>query len=300
MKKGERSDRVRCVQILMGYPQADGEYTAEFAGYVKKWQAARGLKADGIAGKDTLRRLAFLQGTVSEKRGRRGKAVRALQAGLGMEEADGVFGAKTRQALSEWQQRNGLEADGVCGVMSWALLIAGIRTAKKPPDFKQYAAPWGKSMYSACGDAKQTMANSGCGPTAMADIAAALYEPGITPPELAKRSLAWGTRTKNSGTTAAFFDRCAKEYGAVGYERTTSLNRLIACLDAGGLAAVCVGKSKWTKGGHYLCVWRYDGTRFYINDPASASASRAKGTAEEIKNARKTFCLFYPGKEDNA
>ena len=44
---------------------------------------------------------------------------------------------------------------------------------------------------------------------------------------------------------------------------------------------------------HYCCIWGYSGDTFYINDPASSSSSRAKGTKTEIMNTRKGFYLFW-------
>ena len=44
---------------------------------------------------------------------------------------------------------------------------------------------------------------------------------------------------------------------------------------------------------HFCCIWKWDGKYFYINDPASAASSRAKGTESEVTKARKQFFIFY-------
>ena len=49
------------------------------------------------------------------KRGDRGKAVERVQAKLGVEPADGVFGRATERAVRRFQRRRGLTADGVVG-----------------------------------------------------------------------------------------------------------------------------------------------------------------------------------------
>lgn len=36
---------------------------------------------------------------------------------------DGIFGAKTQEAVKEFQKENGLEADGVVGVLTWTKLL---------------------------------------------------------------------------------------------------------------------------------------------------------------------------------
>lgn len=56
------------------------------------------------------------------KKGSRGEDVRALQKLLGVS-ADGIFGAKTDDALRSYQKKNGLASDGICGAKSWAKLL---------------------------------------------------------------------------------------------------------------------------------------------------------------------------------
>ena len=59
--------------------------------------------------------------------GSRGEEVRALQAQLGMPESeqDGIFGPRTEQALRAFQQRAGIQVDGIAGGQTQAALAAG-------------------------------------------------------------------------------------------------------------------------------------------------------------------------------
>ena len=55
------------------------------------------------------------------KMGSAGAPVRAIQHALGLH-IDGSFGAKTREAVVNWQRENRLIADGIVGAQTWALL----------------------------------------------------------------------------------------------------------------------------------------------------------------------------------
>jgi len=227
------------------------------------------------------------------KYGSRGDAVRRLQELLSVT-ADGIFGSKTEEALKAYQTENNLTADGICGSKTWGKLLGAEEPAFiQPVNYKQYDSRWASVMYSNHGDKKQTMKSSACGPTAMADIVATMVDSTVTPVTLAEKALAWGDRTYSSGTRWAFFKHIKAEYGFSRMLQTTSLDALKDCLATGGYAVVSFGKSKWTTSGHYCCIWKYDDKYFYINDPASSKASRAKGTYSEVKAARKTFFLFW-------
>ena len=244
------------------------------------------------------------------KRGSKGDAVELLQATLNAQgydcgEVDGVFGKRTKSAVEAFQKAHSLTVDGIVGRQTWTAL--GLMEAPvyadgtQPPDFKQYDSRWGSKMYSSHNDKAQTMKSSGCGPTAGADVVAAWWDKNATPWTCALLSLEWGTRTYDSGTSSTFFRKLQAKYGASKYQTTSSLDAAIQCLQEGGLVVVCFGPGasgkpgykKWTKGGHYCCIWKYDGEYFYINDPASASKDRAKGTRAEVQNARKGFYLFW-------
>lgn len=246
------------------------------------------------------------------RKGDRGEEVRLLQETLiaqgfdcGKAGADGIFGSGTKAAVKAFQTARSIGVDGVCGRQTWTalgLMEPPVYTeGVQPPDFKQYDSRWGKKMYSNHGDKSQTMASSGCGPTAMADIVAAWWDKYITPYDLAQKSLKWGTRTDNAGTSSTFFRKVQAEYGAGKYLTRSSLDDAIQCLQEGGLVVCCFGPGtkgkagyqKWTKDGHYCCIWKWDGNYFYINDPASASSARAKGTRAEVQACRKGFYLFW-------
>ena len=223
---------------------------------------------------------------------------------LGEQPCDCYTDALKSRVLS-FQRENGLSPDGVIGPKTWTRLIAGEPAASQspavqPPDYKQYDARWANQMYSSHGDRSQTLRSSGCGPSAMADVAAAWWDASLTPPALANLALKWGCRSYNSGISASFFKKCADHWRAASFLSTASITKAIEYLRSGGLVVVNLGcgtpgKSsyrKWTKQGHYCLLWAYENGRFRINDPASASPARASGTYAEIQDAKKRFFCF--------
>ena len=65
------------------------------------------------------------------KRGSRGEAVKQAQTllnqwGYDAGSADGIFGGNTENAVKEFQQNNGLTADGIVGKNTWAALQSGV------------------------------------------------------------------------------------------------------------------------------------------------------------------------------
>ena len=147
-------------------------------------------------------------------------------------------------------------------------------------------------MYSSHGDKSQTMKSSACGPTAMADVVATLVDPGVTPPLLADKALAWGDRSYGRGTNYSFFGHCAAEYG-LALKQSSGLSALEDCLRAGGYAVASMGKGYWTKGGHYICVWKSDGEYVWANDPASSKRVKQK-TSDFMRERKKLFCFIKP------
>ena len=266
------------------------------------WQTSHGCTPDGIIGDDTWRAIAKAAPTCSTSKNRISGYTMAIQLLLGGNlTADAIYGPRTKAAVAAYQSAHNLTADGICGPKTWNEVIVGAEQpapAKftKPKDFKQYSKPWGPKMYSNHGDKEQTMANSGCGPTSMADIVYTMKDNTITPYTLAELAMKWGDRTYNCGTDWKFFKPDIAEYYQFSKViKTATLANMKACLDAGGYAVCSMAPGYWTSFGHFITAWKYDDTYIYANDPNSTTRKKQK-TADFKAQCKQYFC-FYPDKK---
>ena len=197
--KSNSKQAVRAYRLLMGFPMED-TFTVALQTATKNFQREKGLKADGIAGPQTFAALVETLPDVLYKDYSGSVYVRAVQALVGAA-ADGKYGANTRANVMAFQTTAGLERTGNVTKNDWLALFdcPYTRTAKasgtnteKPVDYKQGDRRWGSIVYTSCGNKKQTIANSGCGPTSMADIMATWI-----------RSRLWRCAPMPSGTATA-------------------------------------------------------------------------------------------------
>ena len=288
------------------YIKVNGLFDAGFVAHVLAWQGNHGLEADGVIGPKTWTAIAQNAPTCSTSKNKTSGPTMALQILLDTNiTCDGIYGPRTKNAVAVFQSSKGLVSDGITGPKTWAAVITGASETpvepvtpvtpgefKQPIDYKQYDSRWGKKMYSNHGDTKQTMSTSGCGPTAAADVIAALKDSSITPWDLAQMAMAWGDRSYNSGTNWSFFKHLMTEFCFTKMVQSASIDALKACLDAGGYVVCSMGPGYWTSGGHFITAWKYDSTYVYCNDPASAK--RTKQKISQFVKERKQFFCYYP------
>ncbi|QNM08056.1 peptidoglycan-binding protein [Wansuia hejianensis] len=138
-------------------------------------------------------------------------------------------------------------------------------------NYKQYDNRWASKRYA--GD---TMAGSGCGPTAVANIVQQM------PTEVAKYIESKGGTVSGHGTIWSYIDVALDHFGYNGRQlngtslygvqgsaaETTWKNAMWAGNHYGILL---MGPGVFTKGGHYITITEYDGNRCYVHDPASAA-----------------------------
>lgn len=262
LKKGATGDIVKVAQYLIEYSkmnEANGTFDSAFYNAVKDWQKENGLTADGEIGSKTWKKIAKSAPTCSTSKNKRSRFTCAAQILVGGIEVDGDYGTKTKKAVSAYQTSVGLEADGKCGPDTWNALITGEgggsgegKVINKCVHYLQWDKRWKNKKYSTH-TSSQTIGNSGCGPSAMAQIMATWIDPKITPVEMCELALKGGYRTYNSGTSGGFFKYVFKQYD--GFEKfleTKSMPTIKSALKDGALVVTCMNsndKGYWTTGG---------------------------------------------------
>ena len=269
IKKGMSGDVVKAAQYMIGFSKigkANGTFDGAFFDAVKLWQKNNGLDDDGIIGPMTWKKIAKAMPTCSTSKNKTSVYTNAVQVLLGGLDADGIYGSKTKKAVAAFQEASKLDADGICGQKTWNAMLAGSASKEDSKEevpvegkvinecvhYLQWDSRWKNKKYSTH-TSSQTIGNSGCGPSSMAQIMATWIDPKITPVEMCALALKGGYRTYDSGTAWGFFKYVFKQYdGFEKYIDTKSVETLKAALAEGALAVCSMNSNDnhfWTTGG---------------------------------------------------
>ena len=313
IKHNDKSDLVKVARYLMGNAkmnEASDVFDAEFVSFVCAYQSNNGLTSDGTIGPKTWTKLADKAPTCSTSKRKKSAETCAVQILVGGLDVDGIYGTKTKNAVATFQSAKGLASDGVCGPKTWAALITGSeesggegKVINKCVHYLQWDKRWRNVKYSTH-TSKQTIGNSGCGPSSMAQIMATFIDPAITPVEMCALALANGYRTYDSGTSWGFFEFCFKKYaGFSKFVKTKSVETLKAALAQGALAVCSMNSNDnhfWTSGGHFITAIGYDDKGYiYANDPNKSSAPR-KQKQDKFKSCLMQAFIFWPEAKEEA
>ena len=148
LRQGSSGAAVKSLQkrlIELGYlgGSADGNFGTGTKSALMDFQSAAGLKVTGVADVDTQEALeasdAPEKGGVTLKQGMSGDAVKRLQnrlieLGYMTGTADGSFGASTKTAVAAFQRKAGLDADGIAGPTTLAVLYDADAPRVTPAD----------------------------------------------------------------------------------------------------------------------------------------------------------------------
>ena len=132
LQAGSRGEAVLDLQLRLGAlnhrcdPDDPGEFGAGTEAAVRRFQAERGLRVDGVVGRHTWASLVESGFTLGDRLLYfrqpllRGDDVADLQRrlnalGFDARRVDGMFGPDTQRALLQFQRSTGLVPDGICG-----------------------------------------------------------------------------------------------------------------------------------------------------------------------------------------
>lgn len=268
IKHQSTGDLVKVAQYLTGYAkrkEATGTFDADFVAHICAWQSNHGVTPDGEIGQDTWTKIAASAPTCSTAKNKTSAYTCAVQILVGGLTVDGVYGSNTKRGVAAYQSANGLVADGICGPKTWNKLITGEAAKAEPAQtvsggkvlnkcvhYLQWDSRWKNIKYSTH-TSSQTIGNSGCGPSSMAQIMATFIDPKITPVEMCQESVAGGYRTYDNGTAWGFFEYTYKRYnGFSQFVATGSVATLKSALAQGALAVCSMNSNDggfWTNGG---------------------------------------------------
>lgn len=184
-----------------------------------------------------------------------------------------------------WKKAKDSVKKGWSAVKSWFKGGKGIGggygadTVNGQPYYAQNDSRWGSKPYTSGMD-KATMANTGCGPTAMAMVASGMGK-SVNPMDMANLAKATGNRDA-SGTNWNFVNQVSPMVGLSSHQRLNpSAKDIDAQLSMGNpvlLSGVGSGNGSdpYTKAGHYVvAVGKDANNNVLINDPRGKQYSKA-------------------------
>ena len=176
----------------------------------------------------------------------------------------------------------------------------------QPVIYYQTDSRWRYQPYAVQGESS-TIGGSGCGPTAMAMVLATWADKNVTPLTECRWAQSHGYKAKGGGTWHSYFSAAAARYGLTSrmlngdsiYKNPYSgyHNVAKAAIDRGDLVIACMGPGTWTRGGHFVLVWKIEGNTIYINDPASSRPERTRGNYTVFKSQVKYYHVITKPKK---
>ena len=151
------------------------------------------------------------------------------------------------------------------------------------PTFIQWDDRWGYIEY---GD--NVIGDSGCGPTCLAMAVVALTgKTQYTPIALCRFASENGYYVDGVGSSWDLMLGGAKKLGLSSKQISISEDSIKSSLDDGKLVILSMGPGIFTKGGHFILVYKYENGKFYVKDPNSKERSDTGFTYKQISDQIK-------------
>lgn len=170
--------------------------------------------------------------------------------------------------------------------------ISGDYGDSEVPLFIQWDKRWGDCRYGN----SDTIASSGCGPTAFAMVTVALTgDTSVNPKVMAEWSAAHGYCVTGVGTSWGLFPAGAKNWGFHCEELSVSSSQIANRLRQGKILIASMGKGHFTNQGHFIVLRGITDTEnVLVNDPNSREKSKQAWSMSIIVGEAK--CVWAFGK----
>ena len=299
VKSGSRGETVKTLQTMLNAVNnagltVDGIFGSGTKNAVVNYQKKKGLTADGIVGPKTWEKLSYdyalkmnqsSGGYTTVKYGSSGEAVKKLQTLLNQKmnaglTVDGQFGAATRDAVRSFQSQNGLTVDGIAGPATWKALEA----YQKPANNTNTST--GVDYKKISNATHETQGSKECVVAAISMLTRReLYLEGKNYTSITKSVI---RNNYNGGATLADWNKIitnVNKYAGTskdlkttycgGKGQTANYNTVVNLLKnhpEGIVAYFYTSPSS----GHAVVISNFDGTNFWVSDPASSSLKYVK------------------------
>lgn len=155
------------------------------------------------------------------------------------------------------------------------------------PFLLQWDSRWGYAAYGS-----SNIAVSGCGPTALAMVAAGLKtDAAITPYTVAKYAQEQGYYT-DAGTSWELMSAGCRVYGIQGEEMSLDAKKIEEHLTGGHPIICSVREGDFTTEGHYIVLVGVENGKIRIHDPNSITRSEKLWSFEELKGQIKNLWWY--------
>ncbi len=159
------------------------------------------------------------------------------------------------------------------------------------PLFLQWDPRWGYEEYGNGAN----IGVSGCGPTCLSMVLFTLTrKENLTPDYFASYSMKNGYYVEDVGTAWALMEEAAPEYGITVQKPQMTKEVMEKALDQGKMLICAMREGDFTAGGHFIVIYGYDKSGFYVNDSNCVARSRRQWTFAEI--GKQIKCIWAYGK----
>ncbi len=159
------------------------------------------------------------------------------------------------------------------------------------PLLLQWDERWGYGYY---GDGENTLAVSGCAPTALAMIVAGLTgDASNTPYEIAQYAQAEGYYVSGIGTSWDLMTWGCQHFGVYGETISLSEESVFSTLESGTPIACSMRPGDFTTGGHFIVLTGIEDGKIRVNDPNSIVRSNQLWDYEVLAGQIKNLWAFW-------